>query len=271
MGNVPNGFHVWVSGALAATMLLDMRAAASVHVYVIDTGVRKTHHAFAGRADWVGDFVSGTPGSPDAADCDPPPSPGHGTHVASIVAARAPLASIHALRILPCTGTTRTDYDAAVRAVDWIGHRGRTPAVVNMSAARWDTEDGRLDAAIRRSIAGGFTYVVSAGGMGNIDKFTPQRVPGVITVASTNDAGEPTQTGWGPRLTLFAPGVKVPGAGSASDTATFEGDGDSYAAAFVSGAAARFLQEHPHATASDVAAALLARAHDRVLQREAGR
>ena|SRR5258708_7592111 len=276
MENVPRGsarhdLHVFLSSLLAAAMLLPVRAAAPVNVYVIDTGVRKTHQAFGGRADWIGDFVSGAPGSPDAADCDPPPSPGHGTHVASIVAARAPLASIRALRILPCTGTTRTDYDAAIRAVDWISDRGRTPAVVNMSAARWNTDDGRLDAAIRRSIAGGFTYVVSAGGMGDIDTFTPQRVPGVITVASTNEAGEPLQAGYGPRLTLFAPGAKVPGAGNASDTATFEGDGDSYAAAFVSGAAARFLQEHPRATARDVEDALLATAHGQVLLRGAGR
>src|SRR5438552_18527790 len=47
---------------------------AGVHAYVIDTGVRRTHQEFGGRADWVGDFVSGTsdqPGSSDAGECNP--------------------------------------------------------------------------------------------------------------------------------------------------------------------------------------------------------
>src|SRR5260221_4332170 len=84
-----------------------------VHIYVIDTGIRKSHSEFGGRADWIGDFVSGNPGSADANDFDVPGSQGHGTHVASLLAGRrfgvAPAAHVHALRILPCTGTTRTD------------------------------------------------------------------------------------------------------------------------------------------------------------------
>jgi subtilisin family serine protease len=241
---------------VAIAMMVLVHAAAAAHVYVIDTGVRVPHQAFGGRADAIGDFVTGAPGSPDASDCDPPPSPGHGTHVASIVAARAPAASIHALRILPCTGTTRTDYDAAIRAVNWITDHGQHPAVVNMSAARWSTDDTRLDAAIERSIGHGFVFVASAGGMGDVGAFTPQRISGVITVASTDEVGKPVQDNYGPRLTLFARGVKVPGAGNASDTATFEGDGDSYAAARVSGAAAVFVQDHPSATPAEVVSEL---------------
>src|SRR5581483_9102441 len=90
-----------------------------VHAYVIDTGVRKSHEDFRGRADWIGDFVGGSPKSGDADDCDP--SPGHGTHVADILGGRrfgvASGVRLHALRILPCTGTTRTDINAAVRAI----------------------------------------------------------------------------------------------------------------------------------------------------------
>ena len=33
-----------------------------VHAYVIDTGIRRTHQEFGGRADWIGDFVTGTAG-----------------------------------------------------------------------------------------------------------------------------------------------------------------------------------------------------------------
>ena len=240
-----------------------------VHVYVVDTGVRRTHREFEGRADWIGDFTTGTGGSPavvDADDCDPPPSAdrGHGTHVASILAGKtfgvARAARVHALRILPCTGTTRTDFTAAVRAVEWITAHGLKPAVVNISPARFETADRSLDEAIARSIRAGFVYVLSAGGMANLEGYSPQRVAEAIVVGSTDASDVATQQGYGPHLTMFAPGVRIQGAGSASDTAEFSGDGDSYAAPFVAGVAALYLQKHPQAAPAEVKAAIVSAA-----------
>ena len=242
---------------------------AGVHAYVIDTGVRRTHRELAGRIEWIGDFTTAAgdlPAVADADDCDPPPSPerGHGTHVASILAGRtfgvARAVRVHALRILPCTGTTRTDFTAAVRAVDWITAHGVRPAVVNISPARFETSDRRLDAAIERSIAAGFVYVLSAGGIENLDVYSPQRVADAIIVGSTDASDAATQSRYGPRLTIFAPGMRIQGAGSAGDTAEFSGDGDSYAAPFVAGVAALYLERHPQATPADVKAAILAAA-----------
>ena len=240
-----------------------------VHVYVIDSGVRRSHREFDNRVEWIGDFVSGNPGSHQAGDCDPPPSPGHGTHVASILAGRtfgvAPAARIHALRILACSGTTRTDLAAAIRAVDWITAHGIKPAVVNISPARWQTPETALDEAIRRSIRAGFVYVLSAGGVGDLGAFTPQRVDEAITVASTTPADQTANSEYGPRLTIFAPGVGIPGAGNASDTAMFTADGDSYAAPIVAGVAALYLQTHPHAAPDEVKRAIVAAATRGVL------
>jgi len=250
-----------------------------VHAYVIDTGVRRTHREFDGRVDWIGDFTTGTgdlPAVEDADDCDPPPSPerGHGTHVASILAGRtlgvARAVRVHALRILPCTGTTRTDFVAAVRAVDWITAHGSKPAVVNISPARFDSADRALDEAISRSIRAGFVYVLSAGGMANLETYSPQRVGAAITVGSTDASDTARQNGYGPRLTMFAPGIRIAGAASTSDTAEFSGDGDSYAAPFVAGAAALYLQKHPQASPADVKAALLSAA-TRGVVKNAGR
>jgi subtilisin family serine protease len=237
-----------------------------VHAYVVDTGIRRTHREFDGRVEWVGDFVAGTADKPGASadDCDPPPSGGHGTHVASILGGRtfgvARAVQIHALRILPCNGTTRTDYDAAVRAVSWITAHGVKPAVVNISPARWQTDDHRLDEAIAQSIRAGFIYVLSAGGIENLDAFTPQRVADAIVVGSTNAADEAVQGGYGAKLTMFAPGVAMAGAGSAGDAAEFSADGDSYAAPLVAGAAALYLQQHPAAAPAEVKRALTAAA-----------
>src|SRR3989475_11131588 len=180
-----------------------------VDVYVIDSGVRRSHREFDNRVEWIGDFVSGNPGSHQAGDCDPPPSPGHGTHVASILAGRtfgvAPAARIHALRILACSGTTRTDFAAAIRAVDWITAHGIKPAVVNISPVRWQTPETALDEAIRRSIRAGFVYVLSAGGVGDLGAFTPQRVDEAITVAATTPADQTTSSECGPRPSSLAP------------------------------------------------------------------
>jgi len=251
---------------------------AGVHAYVIDTGVRRTHQEFGGRVEWIGEFTTGTGANPsvlDADDCDPPPSPdrGHGTHVASIIGGRtfgvARAVGIHSLRILPCTGTTRTDFVAAVRAVNWITAHGSKPAVVNISPARFTTDDRALDEAIGRSIKAGFVYVLSAGGIANLDAYSPQRVSDAIVVGSTDATDAAVQPKYGPHLTIFAPGKNIEGAGSASDTATFSGDGDSYAAPFVAGAAALYLQQHPQATPADVKAALVAAA-TRGLVRNAG-
>ena len=241
-----------------------LRNGAGVHAYVIDTGLRKTHDDFDGRADWVGDFVnsrSAAPVSGDAHDCDPPPSQGHGTHVASILGGKsfgaAPGVRLHALRILPCGGTTRTDLTATINAVEWITANGQKPAVVNISPARWSTADTRLDRAIEASIRAGFVYVISAGSVDDIGRYTPQRVAAAIKVGSSSPTDTAVQSGYGATLTLFAPGVAIPGAGDAGDAATFSGDGDSYAAPLAAGVAALYLQAHPEASPGQVKRALV--------------
>lgn len=258
------------------TLPLDGRFArqddgAGVHAYVIDTGVRKTHREFGGRADWIGDFTSGNPGDPRADDCDVPDSKGHGTHVASILGGRtfgvAPAVRVHALRILPCTGTTRTDFAAAVRAVDWITAHGEHPGIVNVSPVRWPTSDMALDDAVRRSIAAGFLYVLSAGGIDNVTAFSPQRVGEAVVVGSTSQTDAAATRGYGPGLTLFAPGIGIAGAGNHDDAATFTGDGDSYAAPLVAGIGALYLQRHPAATAADVKRAIVGAATRSVVVR----
>jgi subtilisin family serine protease len=237
---------------------------AGVHAYVIDTGIRKSHRELEGRADWIGDFVGGSPARGDADDCDPPESRGHGTHVASILGGRsfgvAPGVRLHALRILPCGGTTRTDLNATIRAIDWITSHGAKPAVVNISPARWQTSDTALDEAIRRSIRGGFVYVLSAGGIDDLSGYTPQRVEEAIKVASTSPKDAALQSGYGPRLTLFAPGIGIEGAGNADDAVIFAADGDSYAAPFAAGVAALYLQRHPLASPEEVKQALVSSA-----------
>jgi subtilisin family serine protease len=164
----------------------------------------------------------------------------------------APGVTIQALRILPCTGTDRTDYDATVRAVEWVTAHGQRPAVANLSPARWSTTDTRLDRAIDASIRAGITWVLSAGGVGDIGAYSPQRVTDAIVVAATNDQHVAGKVDYGPSLTLFARGMDVQAAGNASDRAVYTGSGDSFASARVAGVVAIYLQAHPDATPAEV-------------------
>jgi subtilisin family serine protease len=131
------------------------------------------------------------------------------------------------------------------------------PAVVNLSAARWQTDDRALDLAIERSIAAGFVYVISAGGVDGIGDYSPQRVTAAIVVGSSDQADHAVRSGYGPTLTLFAPGVDISGAGHASDSATFVGVGDSYAAPIAAGVASLYLQSHSVASPGEVKRTLL--------------
>jgi subtilisin family serine protease len=248
------------TGREARTLLREADGS-GVHAYVVDTGVRRTHRDFGGRVSWVGDFVGGDPAGPSADDCDVPASVGHGTHVASLLGGAkygvAPGVRLHALRILPCTGTNRTEYTAAVRAVKWVTAHAERPAVGNISPARWATADTALDDALRASIRSGITWVLSAGGVGDLKTYSPQRVDEAIVAAAVDEKRVASQVDYGPSLTLFARGNDLEAAGNKSDDSVLPDRGDSYAAPRVAGAVARYLQEHPAATPAQVKQAII--------------
>ena len=231
-----------------------------VNVHVVDTGIRVTHAEFGGRAfiarDYVGDDNDGD-------DCH-----GHGTHVAGTIGGAtygvAKNATLWAHRVLDCQGRGSTS--ALIAAVDAITqdmtHR---PAVVNISLAA--PASLALDAAIRRSISAGVTYVVAAGN-GNVDSagLSPARIADAITVgATTADDRRASFSNYGTAVDLFAPGESIVSAAIANDTAVTTMSGTSMASAHVAGAAALLLGNYPHAPPADVHSALIAAASTGVL------
>jgi serine protease len=226
-----------------------------VHVYVIDSGIRKTHTQFGGRANGAA-FSSINDGN-GSNDCY-----GHGTHVAGIVGGStygvAKSASLHAVRVFDCAGNSAAG--TVLAGVDWVTGNHVKPAVANMSLR--GPGNASLDQAVRNSISAGVTYVVAAG---NDDRdastFSPARVAEALTVGATGNFADPANpvsdrrasfSNWGPVVDLFAPGVGIRSAWHLSDTATRDESGTSMATPHVAGAAALYLQTHPSATPNEV-------------------
>lgn len=220
---------------------------AGVHIYILDTGVRTTHHEFTGR---IGAGTSTIDGSASIDDCN-----GHGTNVASIAAGAtfgvARGAIIHPVRVLDCTGMgTNAD---VIEGLDFVRlNAGPVPAVVNMSL--FGPQAQAITDAVNAVTAADIPVVVAAGNF-NIDAClgSPASTPSAITVGATQHGeGRASFSDFGTCLDLFAPGVQVTGAGNASDTATSTFDGTSQAAPHVTGAVAQFLQRFPRVTAQQV-------------------
>jgi subtilisin family serine protease len=235
--------------------------ASNVHVYVIDGGIRFSHHDFGGRA--TTGFNPVDHGESPADDCQ-----GHGTHVAGIIGGSshgvAKGAQLVAVRVLDCAGMGTTDQGAA--GVDWVTANAVKPAVANMSVVAAGI-DSFLDDAVDASIASGVTYVVAAGN-GDIDGnpqdacgFSPAHVPAAITVGATDIVDRRASfSNSGPCLDLFAPGVAITSTWITSDTATMTLDGTSMASPHVAGAAALVLAQNPGFSPQQVRDVLVARA-----------
>lgn len=217
-----------------------------VNVYIIDTGIRRTHTQFGGRAfvgfDAIGD-------GQNTNDCH-----GHGTHVAGTVGAStygvAKSVRLFAVRVLNCSGSGSNS--GVIAGVDWVTANHIKPAVANMSLGGGAST--ALDTAVQNSINAGVTYCVAAGNSNtNASTQSPARVGAAITVGSStiNDARS-SFSNFGSVVDIFAPGSSIISTWRTSDTATATLSGTSMATPHVSGVAARILQSNPGASPATV-------------------
>jgi subtilisin family serine protease len=224
---------------------------AGVNVYIIDTGIRRTHTQFGGRAfigfDAVGD-------GQNTNDCN-----GHGTHVSGTVGGStygiAKAVRLFAVRVLSCSGSGSNA--GVIAGVDWVTANRVRPAVANMSLGGGVST--ALDSAVRRSITAGVTYAIAAGNSNaNAANSSPARVAEAITVgATTMTDARSSFSNFGSGVDIFAPGSAILSAWRTSDTATNTISGTSMATPHVAGVAARFLQNNTGASPATVRAELV--------------
>lgn len=225
--------------------------ASNVNVYVLDTGIRATHTDFGGRVKQGYDFVDNDTNADDGY--------GHGTHVAATIAGAkygvAKGASLYPVRVLGSDGSGTTA--GVISGVDWITKNAKKPAVANASLGGGAST--ALDTAVRNSIKSGVTWTIAAGNSNvNAANTSPARVTEALTVAAADRTDRRASfSNYGSVVDLFAPGVSITSAWKDNDTATYTGNGTSFAAPHVAGAAALYLSSHTGATAAQVAQALI--------------
>ena len=250
-----------------------------VTVYVFDGGVLDTHPELAGRVRRGFDAYPG-----DDRICN-----AHGTAVAGAVAGTtlgvAPDAEIVDVKMVDCR-RMRGSIDAIVRAARWVlADHARHPgqrAVANWSfVADTAARVPALDAAVVELRAAGIPVVVSAGNV-ELDAchISPGNAPGAIVVGASRarratersraagGAGmRAPHTAFGHCIDVFAPGdsVLLPGIDSAGAPIMQFWSGTSMSAGYVSGAAARYLEVQPLASADEVREHIRARAGARPL------
>ncbi|GLY95183.1 type VII secretion-associated serine protease [Actinoplanes sp. NBRC 103695] len=252
--------------------LAPVATGAGVRVAVIDSGVDSRHPQLDGRVEDGRDLLHGD--SDARQDCV-----GHGTAVASIIAARqADGIPFHGLApdatIVPVRITEKETIDGKevgqdgspaefAEAITWAASKtGGNAQVINLSVVMTQ-DNAQVRRAVQQAVADGVVIVAAAGNQGNTSDANPTPYPaaysGVIGVGAVGPTGTRADfSQHGPYVDIVATGdavtVATPGSGHTTQKGT------SFATPFVAATAALILQRQPRLTPAQVQRRIIATA-----------
>ncbi len=218
-----------------------------VHVYVLDSGINYEHNDFIGRIDDGYNHENNTTRSSDCLD--------HGTFVSGIIAGTkygvAKQAIIHPVKVFPgCTG--RNYSSDTIAGLNWVIKHHKKPAVMNLSLSGGISIKNVIDSDkfTKYNIP---VVVAAANKSRDACKVSPASSSYAITVAaSTKDDVKADYSNYGSCVDVFAPGSFVTSAYINGVNSKASGSGTSFAAPYVTGVVAKYLEKYPNATAQQV-------------------
>ena len=242
-----------------------------VNVYVIDGGIRYSHHEFDGRVHYVGyDAIDEQTGSNQkGADCN-----GHGTHCAAIIGGVtygvAKEATLYSARAVDCKGTG--SISGVIKMMDFIvnrknGYGTGKSAIISMSIGTEVHISLALNVAIMGVTDAGILVVSAVGNQGDDScKHSPASALVGISVGATNGNDiVPPFSNTGSCASIFAPGVDIKSANHHCDTCTSIASGTSFSCPHVSGYAAILLGLYPDLTPAEIKERVLNRSTEGVI------
>ncbi|RYG72922.1 hypothetical protein EU245_08235 [Lentibacillus lipolyticus] len=223
------------------------KGSSDVTIAVLDTGVDAQHPELTGRVLSGYDFVND--------DGDTTDDNGHGTSVASVIAANADNQGMTGIdlkaNILPVKVASEAGEGSVYDIMEGIQYAIEHDAdVINMSFVSY--RSSKLEQqAVNEAYEAGIVQVAAAGNKGIADKGYPAAYPPVIGVSATNkEGGRAYFSNYGDAVDITAPGEKIYSVYENDQYALY--DGTSFAAPIVSGVAGLLRASHPEWTNDQV-------------------